>query len=127
MIDDATHRTKRVAVQGTEGLVALDPYMALGDEHLGVGIRRERLDDVVCDGDDPFDDHFPTVHGVPGRGSVKTYVQYVHETGTSAVPERDDVTLCDGPARMNTEAVKDDDVVPLGRVWIECRLADGNE
>lgn len=38
--------------------------MALWDEYLGVGIGRERLNDVVCDGDDPLDDQFPTVDWV---------------------------------------------------------------
>lgn len=69
---DATHRSKRVAVQSAERLVALDPYMALWDEHLGVGIRREGLDDVVCECDDPLDDHFSTVDGVSAKALAST-------------------------------------------------------
>lgn len=78
---DATHRSKRIAVQGTERLVALDPYMALWDVHLGVGIGWKRLNDVVCDGDNPLDDHFPTVDGIPGRTSVNA------DTRTSGIPK----------------------------------------
>lgn len=53
-----THRPKRVAVERTKGLVAFDPYVALGDAHFVVGIRRKRLDDIIYDGYDTLDDHF---------------------------------------------------------------------
>lgn len=75
--------------------------MALWDEHLGIGVRREGSDDVVGEGDDPLDDHFSTVDGVS---------------------EGDDVAYGDRPPGANAEAVKDDDIVRRGRVWIECGL-----
>ena len=43
--------------------------MALWDEHLGVGVWRKGPYDVVCDGNYPLDDHFPTVDGVSARGA----------------------------------------------------------
>jgi len=100
------HRSKRVAVQRTKRLVAFDPYVALWYEYLCVGIRWECLYDVVCDGDDALDDHFPTVDGVS---------------------ERYNVPFADGSPRVYAEAVKEDDVVKRRSVWIEGRLTDGNE
>lgn len=64
---EATYGSKAVAIQGAKRLVAFDPNVALWDAHLGVWVRREGLDSVVCDGDDALDDHFPTVDGVSGR------------------------------------------------------------
>ena len=63
----ATHRSKRVAVQGAKRFVPLDPYVTLWDKRLGIGVWRESLDGVVCDGDDALDDHFSTVDGISGR------------------------------------------------------------
>ena len=41
-------------------------------------------------------------------------------------PEGDDVAYGNRPPGANAEAVKDDEVVRRGRVWIECGLTDGN-